>query len=203
MYIGLSNQSIYYSTQSLLLSWYHELSFFSFLSFLSPSLHAPAASLPWPAPPPPPLPPLLLSSIPTLLLPSPGRSAPARPRRPTPPLPSSPRRRARAAELAAAARLAKEERARAAQAARDAAAARGADAEREAAVAQQERDTADARLQAALDRAAQEHAAAAPPLEDDAGPDDAEDFASADGDDPHLRAVLLQHEAAVLLNLHA
>ena len=128
----------------------------------------------------------------------------ARPSRPLLPLPSSPRRRA--AEQAAAARLAKEERARTAQAARDAAAARATDAEREAAVAQQERDAADARLQVALDRAAQEHAAAAPPLENDAAPDDAEDaedFASADGGDPHLRAVLLQHEAAALLNLHA
>ncbi|XP_066343972.1 uncharacterized protein [Miscanthus floridulus] len=114
--------------------------------------------------------------------------------------------RARTAEQAAAARLAKEERARAAQAAHDAAAAaRAADAEREAAVAQQERDVADA-LQAALDRVAQEHAVAAPPLEDNAAPgdaEDAEDFASADSGDPHLRVVLLQHEAAALLNLHA
>ena len=50
------------------------------------------------------------------------------------------------------------------------------------------------------------HDAAAPPLEDDAAPYDAEDaegFASADGGDPHLRAVLLQHQAAALLDLHA
>jgi hypothetical protein len=110
--------------------------------------------------------------------------------------------RERAAEQA---RLAKAARARAAKAARDAAAARAAEAERAAAAAQQERDAADARLQAALDRAAKERAAAAPPLEDGAptsDAEDAEDFASADGD-PHLRAALLQHEAAALINLHA
>jgi len=125
---------------------------------------------------------------------------------PTPPVPLPSKRSVdRAAEQA---RLAKAERARTAQAAGDAAAERAAAAEREAASAQQERDAANARLQAALDRAAKERAAAASPLDDGAPSDaedaeDAEDLNSADGGDPLLRAALLQHEAAALINLHA
>jgi hypothetical protein len=46
---------------------------------------------------------------------------------------------------------------------RQAQVARAADAEREATVAQQERDATDARVHAALERAARERAAAAPP----------------------------------------
>jgi len=90
---------------------------------------------------------------------------------------------------------------RAAQVACDAAAARAADAEREAAATQQERDAADARLWAALERAAHELTAAAPPPEDEDAAKDAEDFASDDGRDP-LRTTLVQHEAAARLNLH-
>jgi hypothetical protein len=89
---------------------------------------------------------------------------------------------------------------RAQQAARDAALARAAAAEREAAAAQAERDAADARLRAALDRAARERTAAdlPPPTAPD---DDNASFATVD-DDP-LRDALAQHEAKALLNLHS
>ncbi|WVZ89259.1 hypothetical protein U9M48_035685 [Paspalum notatum var. saurae] len=97
-------------------------------------------------------------------------------------------------------RAAKEDRERMAQVARDAALARAADADREAALAQQERDAADARLHAAQERAARERAAAThPQSEDDASSISATD----DGVPDPLDAALLQHEAATLLNLHA
>ena len=56
-----------------------------------------------------------------------------------------------------------QDRERQAQVAHVAALAHAADAEREDVVAQQERDAADARVRAALKRAARERAAAAPP----------------------------------------
>ncbi|KAG8058663.1 hypothetical protein GUJ93_ZPchr0002g24747 [Zizania palustris] len=77
----------------------------------------------------------------------------------------------------------------------DAAFARLRQAEQDVVLAQQERDAADARLQAALSRAAQERAAVAP----------SSDVAATNfsaGATPLLDA-LLHHEAAVLLNLHA
>jgi hypothetical protein len=88
------------------------------------------------------------------------------------------------------------------QAARDAALARAAAAEREAAAAQADRDAADARLRAALDRAAQERVAAnLPPLSAHDDDDDNASFATVDNE-----AVLnaaAQHEGTALLNLHA
>jgi hypothetical protein len=77
--------------------------------------------------------------------------------------------------------------------------ARAAEAEREATATQTERDAADARFRAALDRAARERVAAnlPPPSAHD---DDNTSFASAD--DP-LRDALAQNEAQALLNLHS
>ena len=86
------------------------------------------------------------------------------------------------------------------QAARDAALARAAEAEREAAAAQADRDAADARLRAALDRAARERAAANPPSPTD-GNDDNVSFATVDDEAPY--DAIAQHEATALLNLHA
>jgi hypothetical protein len=89
---------------------------------------------------------------------------------------------------------------RAALAAREAALARAAAAEQEAVLAQRERDAADTRIHAALARAAHERAAAAlpPPQVDDIIPDGTPVDSTA-----QLSAVLLQHEATALLNLHA
>lgn len=96
---------------------------------------------------------------------------------------------------AEAARQAKDDATRQAKAARDAALARAADAEREAAATQQERAAAEACLHAALDRAALECAAAGEPKEDD------NDASAAPA--PDLHDAILQHEAAALLDLHA
>lgn len=67
------------------------------------------------------------------------------------------------------ARADKEAREHAAKIARDAALARAQEAEREAALAQMERDAVDERIRAALERAARERAAAETPQDDDAG----------------------------------
>jgi hypothetical protein len=75
--------------------------------------------------------------------------------------------------------------------ARQAALARAADAYREAALAQQEHDAADARKRAAQDRAARERTA-----------DDTFSNGTTDDGSPLLDAALLHHEAATLLNLH-
>lgn len=104
---------------------------------------------------------------------------------------------------AAAAALKRVEDARAAKeaserATRNAALIRAQEAEREATLAQQERDAADERLRAAHARAARERAAAEPVQDDAAAGDDLPNA----GDPPLLEA-LLHHEAAALLNLHA
>jgi hypothetical protein len=97
-----------------------------------------------------------------------------------------------------------QERESQAQAARTAALARAADTEWEAVVAQQERDAADARVRAALERAARERAAATtPPPSDDASSHRDPDGDIQDGGVSPLDATLLHHEAATLLNLHA
>lgn len=72
-----------------------------------------------------------------------------------------------------------------------------------ATLAEQECDAADARLHAALDHAALEHAIAAPLPEDDAASSEDDGYSSADGGAPHLCAALLQHMAAASLSLHA
>jgi hypothetical protein len=87
---------------------------------------------------------------------------------------------------------------RAALAAREAALARAAAAEQNAALAQRERDAADARIRAALARAARERAAAALSPINDIIPDGTGADSTA-----QLSAALLQHEATALLNLHA
>jgi hypothetical protein len=89
--------------------------------------------------------------------------------------------------------------ARARQAARDAALACAAEAEREAAAAQADRDAADARLRAALGRAARERAAADLSPPPDADDDDAS-FTTVDNEP--LYDAVAQHEATALLNLH-
>jgi hypothetical protein len=99
-------------------------------------------------------------------------------------------------------RAAKEEDERRALSARQAALARAVDADREAALAQQERDAAEARVRAAQERAARERAAAAPPQPEE----DTRSSGTHDDDDippAPLHAALLHHEAAALLNLHA
>jgi hypothetical protein len=99
-------------------------------------------------------------------------------------------------------RAAKEEDERRALSARQAALVRAADADREAALAQQECDAAEARVLAAQERAARERAAAAPPQPEE---DTRSSGTTADDDIPPatLHAALLHHEAAALLNLHA
>jgi hypothetical protein len=87
----------------------------------------------------------------------------------------------------------------AALAAREAALARAAAAEQDAALAQRERDAADTRIRTALARAAHERAAAAlPPPVNDIIPGGTVVDSTA-----QFSAVLLQHEAVALLNLHA
>jgi hypothetical protein len=100
------------------------------------------------------------------------------------------------AERADLLRAAKDEDERRALTARQAALARAADADREATLAQQERDAAEARV-----RPAQERVAAPPHPEEDTR---SSGTAAADDIPPAtLHAALLHHEAAALLNLHA
>lgn len=85
----------------------------------------------------------------------------------------------------------------------EAALAHAADAECEAALAEQDRDAADTRIKAALDRAARERAAAEPPAEDDFD-DSASTSPATPTHAPNLiRDALLHHEAAAIINLHA
>jgi hypothetical protein len=118
-------------------------------------------------------------------------------------------------DAAAAADLQRQAEASQRAAAREAALARAQQAEREVALAQQARADADARLQAALARAASERAALEPDPEDDTASRTVVPPAGASQDDTAGRTVvppagasplleaLLQHEAAALLNLHA
>ena len=94
-----------------------------------------------------------------------------------------------------------DEQTRMVQAARDATLLRAVDAKREAALAVQERDAADAHAQAALERATRERAAATPPITPLDGSGDPADNTSEVFDDQD-RDALLHHEAAALINLH-